>query len=111
MNLDLLDENYPMVVSKLPFEQLSQAGLTRLSYRSNRSQTCQIRVSTYTSYFLVKLAYQEICIQHQNCIGTMLSTRIENKFYFLRTTESIAILLEFAKYEEYNLLLLFMNIV
>jgi hypothetical protein len=24
-------------------------------------------VSTYTSCFLVKLAYQEICIQHQNC--------------------------------------------
>jgi hypothetical protein len=36
MNLDLLDENYPMVVSKLPFEQLSQAGLTGLSCQSNR---------------------------------------------------------------------------
>jgi hypothetical protein len=36
MDLDLLDENYPMVVSKLPFEQLSQAGLTGLSCRSNQ---------------------------------------------------------------------------
>jgi hypothetical protein len=36
MDLDLLDENYLMAVSKLPFEQLDQAGLTGLSCRSNR---------------------------------------------------------------------------
>jgi hypothetical protein len=34
--LDLLDENYPMVVSKLTFEQVALAGLTVLSCRSNR---------------------------------------------------------------------------
>jgi hypothetical protein len=36
MDLDLLDMNYPMVVSKLPFEQLFQSGLTGLSCRANR---------------------------------------------------------------------------
>jgi hypothetical protein len=36
MYLDLLDENYPMVVSKLPFEQLDQAGITGWSCRSNQ---------------------------------------------------------------------------
>jgi hypothetical protein len=36
MDLVLLDENYPIVVSKLPFEQLDQADLTGLSCRSNR---------------------------------------------------------------------------
>jgi hypothetical protein len=36
MDLYLLDENYPMVVSKLPFEKLSQDGLTGFSCRSNR---------------------------------------------------------------------------
>jgi hypothetical protein len=36
MDLDLLNENYATVVSKLPFEKLYQAGLTGLSCRSNR---------------------------------------------------------------------------
>jgi hypothetical protein len=61
MGLDLLDENYPMVVSKLPFEQLYQAGLTGWSCRSNRVLS---DLSTYAPCFLVKLAYQEILIQH-----------------------------------------------
>jgi hypothetical protein len=48
MDLDLLYENYPMVVSKLPFEQFDQASLI------GSSQTCQIRVSTYVPLFLGK---------------------------------------------------------
>jgi hypothetical protein len=31
MNLDLLDESYPMVNSKLPFEEFDQGGLTGLA--------------------------------------------------------------------------------
>jgi hypothetical protein len=29
MDVDLLDENYPMVKSKLPFKDFDQGGLTR----------------------------------------------------------------------------------
>ena len=45
--LDLLDEIYLMVKSKLSFEHLDHTGLTGWGYRSDRSaQTCQIRVRT-----------------------------------------------------------------
>jgi hypothetical protein len=47
MDLDLLNENYTTVMSKLTFEQLSQADLTGSPGWSNQSyQTCQIWVST-----------------------------------------------------------------
>jgi hypothetical protein len=36
MDLDLLDERYPMEESKLPFEVFDQGGLTGLVGRSNR---------------------------------------------------------------------------
>jgi hypothetical protein len=48
MNLDLLDESYPMVKSKLPFEDFVHGGLTAPTRRSNHvAQTCQFWVSTY----------------------------------------------------------------
>jgi hypothetical protein len=36
MDLDLLDESYPMGKSKLPFKDFGQGGLTGLVGRSNR---------------------------------------------------------------------------
>ena len=36
MNLDLLNESYPMVKSILHFEQVDKAGLTDLEKRSDR---------------------------------------------------------------------------
>jgi hypothetical protein len=39
MNLDLLDETYPMMKSKFPFEDFDQGGLTELVARSNQFRT------------------------------------------------------------------------
>jgi hypothetical protein len=47
MNVDLLDESYPMVKSKMHFMEFSHSGLTGRTHRSNRSgQTCQFWVRT-----------------------------------------------------------------
>ena len=39
MNLDLLNESYPMVKSILHFEQVDQTGLTGLAKRSDGSSS------------------------------------------------------------------------
>jgi hypothetical protein len=60
MNLDLLDETYPMVKSKLYFVVFDHTGLTGGTHRSDRlDKTCQFWVRTYASCFLVKLACQK----------------------------------------------------
>jgi hypothetical protein len=47
MNLDLLDETYSMVKSKLYFVDIDHTGLTGGTHRSDRSnQTCQFWVRT-----------------------------------------------------------------
>jgi hypothetical protein len=57
MNLDLLDETYPMVKSKLDFVDFDHTGLTGGTHRFDRSyQTCQFWMQTYAPCFLVKLA-------------------------------------------------------
>jgi hypothetical protein len=49
MNLNLLDETYPMVKSKLYFVDIDHTGLTGGTHRSDRSdQTCQFWVRTIT---------------------------------------------------------------
>jgi hypothetical protein len=48
MNLDLLDETYSMVKSKLYFVDTNHTGLTDGTHRSDRSnQTCQFWVRTH----------------------------------------------------------------
>jgi hypothetical protein len=60
MNLDLLDETYPMVKSKLYFIIFDYTSLTGGTHRSDRSdKTCQFWVRTYAPCFLVKLACQK----------------------------------------------------
>jgi hypothetical protein len=81
MDLDLLDKNYPMVVSKLPFEKLSQAGLTGLSCRSNRvlPDLPNSGVNNYPIMFLPKKIHnvllkwlsQILRIMHRSCAQTM----------------------------------------
>jgi hypothetical protein len=47
MNLDLLDETYPMVKSKLYFVDIDRNGLTGGTHKSDQSdQTCQFWVRT-----------------------------------------------------------------
>jgi hypothetical protein len=47
IDLDLLDETYPMGKSKLPFKDFGQGGLTRVQGGlTGLAQTCQIWVST-----------------------------------------------------------------
>jgi hypothetical protein len=63
MDLDLLDETYPTVKSKLPFEDFDQGGLTRWYHRLDRpTYSCQFWVSTYASCFMAKLACQKTSI-------------------------------------------------
>jgi hypothetical protein len=51
MNLDLLDETYAMVKSKLYFVDIDHTDLTGGSHRSARSnQTCQFWVRTNTTH-------------------------------------------------------------
>jgi hypothetical protein len=50
MDLDLLDETYPMGTSKLPFKDFDQGGLTGLA------QTCHFWVSTVTLESLLKVS-------------------------------------------------------
>jgi hypothetical protein len=60
MNLDLLDETYPMVKSKLYFVVFDHTSLTGGTHRSDLSdKTCQFWVRTYAPCFLVKLACQK----------------------------------------------------
>jgi hypothetical protein len=58
MNLDLLDETYPMGKSKLPFKDFVEGGLTGVEGGlTGLAQTYHFLVSTYAPCFLVKLAY------------------------------------------------------
>jgi hypothetical protein len=60
MNLNLLDETYPMVKSKLYFRVFDHTGLTGGTHRSDRpNKTCQFWVRTYAPLFLVKLACEK----------------------------------------------------
>jgi hypothetical protein len=56
MDLNLLDESYPMEESKLPFEDFVHGGLTGLA------QTCQFWVSTYAPYFFSKACVLKIIL-------------------------------------------------
>jgi hypothetical protein len=50
MNLDLLDQTYPMVKSKLYFMVFDHTGLTGGTHRSDLSdKTCQFWVRTHPS--------------------------------------------------------------
>jgi hypothetical protein len=50
MDLDVLDETYPMVKSKLPLEDYDRGGRTGWSHRVDRpTQSCQFWVSTDSS--------------------------------------------------------------
>jgi hypothetical protein len=61
MNLDLLDETYPMVKSKLYFVVFDHTGLTGGTHRSDRSHTrranfvCEQYVCVLTNYLLAAL--------------------------------------------------------
>jgi hypothetical protein len=58
MDLDLLDETYPMGKSNLPFKDFVQGGLTGVEGGlTGLAHTCYFSVSTYAPCFLVKLAY------------------------------------------------------
>jgi hypothetical protein len=55
MDLDLLDETYPMGKSKLPFKDFGQGGLTGVQGGLTRlAQTCHFWVSTYAPLFFSK---------------------------------------------------------
>jgi hypothetical protein len=58
MDLDLLDETYPMGKSKLPFEDFGCGGLTGCTVRSNRViPDLPIWVSTHGNLSIVKMFF------------------------------------------------------
>ena len=74
MNLDLLDESYPMVKSILHFEQVDQTGLTSLEKRSDRfHQLCQFWSSTYAPMFFGKACVSKNTSLDQNCLRAMIN--------------------------------------
>jgi hypothetical protein len=74
MNLDLLDETYSMVKSKLYFVDIDHTGLTGGTHRSDRSnQTCQFWVRTYAPMFSGKACVPENIHKDQNWLKTMIN--------------------------------------
>jgi hypothetical protein len=58
MDLDLLNETYPMEKSKLPFKDFVQGGLTGVEGGLTRlAQTCHFLVSTYAP-----LVFSKACV-------------------------------------------------
>jgi hypothetical protein len=55
MNLDLLDEPYPMVKSKLPFEDFDQGGLTGYAILELHCSRNKILVTTIYTKLLFRL--------------------------------------------------------
>jgi hypothetical protein len=82
MNLDLLDESYPMVKSKLYFVDFDHTGLTGGTHRSDRCGThrsdrsdkmCQFWVRTYAPLFSGKACVPEKIHKDQNWLKTMIN--------------------------------------
>jgi hypothetical protein len=74
MNLDLLDETYSMVKSKLYFVDIDHTGLTGGTHRSDRSdQTRQFWVRTYAPLFSGKACVPENIHKDQNWLKTMIN--------------------------------------
>jgi hypothetical protein len=74
MNLDLLDETYLMVKSKLYFVVSDLTGLTDGTHRSDRSdKTCQFWVRTYAPLFSGKACVPENIHKGQNWLKTMIN--------------------------------------
>jgi hypothetical protein len=74
MNLDLLDETYPMVKFKLYFMVFDHTGLTGGTHRSDRSdKTCQFWVRTYAPLFSGKVCVSENIHKDQNWLKTMIN--------------------------------------
>jgi hypothetical protein len=67
MNLDLLDETYPMVKSKLYFVVFDHTGLTE------SDKTCQFWVRTYAPLFSGKTCVPENIHKDQNWLKTMIN--------------------------------------
>jgi hypothetical protein len=83
MDLDVLDETYPMVESKLHFEDFSHGGLTWWDPRLDRpTYTCQFWLSTYAPCFMAKLA----------CQKTSMMIKIGRKRWFNNTSSIILLL-------------------
>jgi hypothetical protein len=74
MNLDLLDETYSIVKSKLYFVDIDHTGLTGGTHRSDRSnQTCQFWVRTYAPLFSGKAWVPRNIHNDQNWLKTMIN--------------------------------------
>jgi hypothetical protein len=74
MNLDLLDETYPMVKSNLHFTVFDNTGLTGGTHTSDRSdKTCQFWVQTYAPLFSGKACVPENIHNDQNWLKTMIN--------------------------------------
>jgi hypothetical protein len=67
MNLDLIDETYPMVKYKLYFVVVYHTSLTGGTHRSDRSdKTCEFWVRTYATLFSGKACVPENIHKDQN---------------------------------------------
>jgi hypothetical protein len=74
MNLDLLNETYSMVKSKLYLVDIEHTGLTGGTHRSDRSnQTCQFWVQTYALLFSGKACVPENIHKDQNWLKMMIN--------------------------------------
>jgi hypothetical protein len=75
MNLDLLDDIYPMMKSKLCFMVFENTGLISGTHRSDRSdKTCQFCVRTYAPLFSGKACMPENIHKDQNLLKMMVNT-------------------------------------
>jgi hypothetical protein len=74
MNLDLLDDTYPIVKSKLYFMVFDHTGLTGGTHRADQSDnTCQFWVRTYAPLFSSKACVPENIHKYQNWLKTMIN--------------------------------------
>jgi hypothetical protein len=76
MNLDLLDESYPMVKSKLPFEEFGHGGLTGydVPVRPTYPDLPILGVNICQFLFYGKACMPEKIHNDQNCLKTMTGT-------------------------------------
>jgi hypothetical protein len=76
MNLDLLDESYPMVKSKLPFDDLDQGGLTgyAIPVRPSYRDMLILGVNICPPLFYGKACVPENIHNDQNWLKTMIRT-------------------------------------
>jgi hypothetical protein len=74
MNLDLLDETYSTVKSKLCFMVFDHTGQIGGTHKSGRSdKTCQFWVRTYAPLFSGKACVPENIHNDQNWLKTMIN--------------------------------------